>query len=431
MTGRRNTLLGFIAVQLIAVAVVAGSLTATATKPQPQSVATTSTSDRQTTVSIDRSRPFQITPLYDDPEIVSDVDLAAVLERVRPRFPRSGLKPNYVEHALRTWSVAATFEDPAVLSGAEMRDFLTDHGKFLASWSAQENIKPLLEDRTDGIAIRFDRKEGGSVHHDHWLACLTEAGVALNHRVYGPSRRDMTVGNVLQEALRDFRLDERETEWSAMAFGLWLVPATPGQKAVRSWQTGDGRRVSFDMLAERLIRGHGRFGVCGGTHRVYSLMLLWRLDEEFDILTPRVQDAVFAHLESVRDLITASQYEDGHWRSDWSRGKLALENPVDDAEYRRVIMTGHHLEWLSIAPVELHPPREVILKAARWIVKTTIEHSAEEVRGHFTFYSHVGNALAMWRKTSSAHFWRDWRKTHPFDPYDAPQKNSKNTIAGK
>ncbi|MEO1996376.1 MAG: hypothetical protein ABGZ17_13995 [Planctomycetaceae bacterium] len=260
---------------------------------------------------------------------------------------------------------------------------------------------------------------------------MTEAGVALDHPVYGPARRNMTIRNVLQEALRDFRLYERETEWSAMAFGLWLVPETPGKKATRSWQTGDGRRVSFDMLAERLIRGHGRFGVCGGTHRVYSLMLLWRLDEEFDILTPRVQEAVFAHLESVRDQITASQFDDGHWRSNWSQGKLDLENPVDDPEYRRVIMTGHHLEWLSIAPPELHPDREVILKAARWIIKTTISHSSEEVRDHFTFYSHVGNALAMWRKTSPAAFWSDWRKSHAFDSEAAANVESKRTATDK
>ena len=30
--------------------------------------------------------------------------------------------------------------------------------------------------------------------------------------------------DVLQEALRDFRLDETEVEWSALAFGLWIAP---------------------------------------------------------------------------------------------------------------------------------------------------------------------------------------------------------------
>jgi hypothetical protein len=157
------TLLGFIAVQVIAVAVVAVSLAAVGKNGLQPSTAGRTTSNNWATVSIDRAHPFQVTPLYDDAEIVSDAELAAVLERIRPRFPRAGLKPNHVEHALRTCGVSATFADPAVLSGAELRDFLTDHGKFLASWPAEEDIRPLLEVRADGVAIRFDRKTGGSV----------------------------------------------------------------------------------------------------------------------------------------------------------------------------------------------------------------------------------------------------------------------------
>jgi hypothetical protein len=75
--------------------------------------------------------------------------------------------------------------------------------------------------------------------------------------------------------LRDFRLDERETEWSVMSFALWMAP----QKTA-TWHNGQGRQITFDMLAERLMRNHKRDGVCLGTHRVYSLMLLVRLDDQ-------------------------------------------------------------------------------------------------------------------------------------------------------
>jgi hypothetical protein len=362
-----------------------------------------------TVVPVPRETPLTIEPLYDDPEVVSDDELAAVLRKVQPRFSRAQLKPNFVEHALRTWGAAAEFQDPAVMSGAALKEFLVDHGKYLASWGSE--VEPLLLDRPEGVAIRWGRETCASVHHDHWLASLTEAGVGLREPVFTPSRR-MTLYDALQEALRDFRVDEVETEWSALAFGLWLPP-------VSTWTNDAGREVSFDLLAERQMRGDQKLGVCSGTHRVYSLMVLIRLDDEHQVLSPAVRAAALKHLEQVRDALIASQFPDGHWPSNWADGAAAVNKPVQDELYRQVIATGHHLEWLAIAPRHLHPPREQILKAADWVIRTTVGQSQPQIAERYTFFSHVGQALALWRKTRPAEFWRTWEAAHPFDP-DAP-----------
>jgi hypothetical protein len=361
-------------------------------------------------VVIPRETPLVIEPFYDDSEIVSDAELAAVLAKVQPRFSGTQLKPNFVEHALRTWGLRAEFQDPSVMSGQALKDYLVDHGRYLASWG--EKVEPLLLDRPAGIAIRWGKETGASVHHDHWLASLTEAGVSLHEPVFTPTRRDMTIHEVLQQALRDFRVDEVETEWSALAFGLWLPPA-------KGWTTNNGREVSFDLLAERLMRGDKNLGVCAGTHRVYSLMVLIRLDDEHHILSPEVRQASHRHLERVRDLICESQFADGHWPSNWADGADAVTNPIDDELHKRVIATGHHLEWLAIAPQDLHPPREMILKAADWAIRTTTAQSRSQILERYTFFSHVGNALSLWRKTHPAEFWKAWEAAHPFDP-DAP-----------
>lgn len=351
-------------------------------------------------VRIERDLPLRVAALYDDPELIADFELAAVLGQVIPRFPPEQLKPNFVEHALRIWGVDATFDDPTALSGAQLRDVLIDNGRYLASWGTK--VEPLLVESADGIGVRWCKEDGASVHHDHWLACLTEAGVPLHEAIYTPAKHTRTLNDALQQALRDFRVDEREVEWSAMAFGLWLPP-------VKSWQTLDGRIVSFDTIARRLIRGEKRLGVCAGTHRVYSLALLLRLNEQFQILSPEMRDQVFAHLSSVRQLLIDSQFEDGHWPSNWERGAAAVSKPIDDPLYRKVIATGHHLEWLAIAPEELHPPREQIRKAARWAFETTVSRTPEQILEHYTFYSHVGGALALWRHTRPADFWRAWQ----------------------
>ncbi len=348
-------------------------------------------------VHIEREKPLRMESLYDDPQLVSDDELASVLKQVQPRFSPKNLRPNYVEHALRIWGEDARFSDPEVLSGVQLRDLLIDHGRYLASWG--DRVRPLLVESREGVEVRWGREEGASVHHDHWLACLTEAGVSLHESIYTPSQHVRTINDAVQQALRDFQIDGREVEWSAMAFGLWLPPT-------RSWQTLDGRTVSFDMLAHRLMRGDKRFGVCSGTHRLYSIVLLLQLDERSSILSPEVRNEMLAHMHAVRQSLIESQFEDGHWPSNWEKGAEAVKKPIEDTLQKKVIATGHHLEWLALAPEELHPPREQIRKAARWAIDTTLSRTPAQILEHYTFYSHVGGALSLWRKTRAADFWR-------------------------
>ena len=399
----------FIAVQVAVVAVFAAAY---ASMPAPLRHALNEEVTGATyfpAVEIPRREALVIEPLYDDHELVGDEELAAVLRHVQPRFDQRRLSPNFVEHALRAWGIDATFQDPRLPSGEGLKTVLLDHSIYTQSW--QDEAPPLLIEQPRGITIRWGEEPGASLHHDHLLASLTEAGVALDEPVYTPGRRDMTLEAILQESLRDFDLDEEEVEWSTLAYALWLPPVT-------SWRTLDGREMTFDRIAERIVRGHKQLGVCAGTHRVYSLMVLWRLDRELDdtILSDAVADEVYRYLERVRDLLSECQFDDGRWPSNWSAGRQAIDEPLPDDIHRQVVSTGHHLEWLAIAPEDLHPPRERIRRAAGWIINHTVNERPEAIERHYTFYSHVGNALALWRKTRPADFWRDWEERHPFEP---------------
>ncbi len=400
----KRPIAGLLVLQLVLISTVAWSYARLSPEDRGRIAQAVRNAPVAPVADIPRRRPLTVEPLYDDPRVVGDEELAAVLKLVRPRFDRHRLKPNYVEHALRTWGKDASFADPHVMSGPEMVAFLTDHATYARSWDGE--VEPLLIERPGGVAIRWGRSRGASVHHDHWLACLSEAGVSIDTPLRTASGRRYTFRDALVQALRDMRLDEREVEWSAMAFGLWIPPH-------RRWINDEGRLLSFDLLAQRLIRGHSRFGVCSGTHRVYSLALLLRLDEQFHILSPGVRDAVWQHLAYVRDLIRQSQFPDGHWPSNWAEGKRAVDAPIDDPEYRQVIATGHHLEWLAIAPRELHPPHEQIVRAARWVIHNTTSKTEQQIQRTYTFYSHVGNALALWRRTHPALFWSRWLGDHP------------------
>lgn len=382
----------FLAVQLIA-AVIAG-VTWVATPNQAATTLLAAVTPGKAIAS--RVEPYRVQPFYNRPDLVSDEDLRAVLAKVRPVFPRRGTKSNYIEHAVRVWGHDSTFADDAAWSGEEMVNYLTDHAKFASAWDRPVS---LMENRPNGVSVNWGSEIGQSVHHDHWLASLTEAGVPLEHPVFGPGRTNHTLADVLAEAVRDFELDEREAEWTAMAFGLWLPPT-------REWIGDRGRRFDFDMVAERLARGDCYSGVCAGTHRVYSLMLLVRLDDEFDILSDAGRATAWRYLGHTRDMIVDAQWDDGRWATNWPAGADAKLNKPDEPTYKQVIATGHHLEWLSIAPVELHPPAESIAKAMHWIIETTKARTDEEVAGHYTFYSHVGAAVANWRSEHPADAWR-------------------------
>ena len=421
------TFAGVILVQLVTVAAFGAAWTRLTPSQSDQilEVATGKTHFRP--VTIERTEALVVTPLYDDEEVVTDDELAAVLKQVQPRFSPDKLKPNHVEHALRTWHVDAEFQDPAVMSGADMRDFLLDHGRFLLSWNPE--TKPLLQDRDTGVYIRWGKESGASYHHDHTLACLTEAGVPLDFTVRTPRYPNRIFKQVIEQAIYDFDLDERETEWSAMAFGLWLAPT-------REWENSHRRKLSFDLIAKRQLRGHKQYGVCGGTHRLYSLMLLVRLDDLTrtqsesgeGILSDSIRAEAIEHLTTVRDILEVTQFEDGHWPYNWPDGADAVENPdTTYPKYRDVISTGHHLEWLAIAPESLHPPREMIHKAADWIIANVKSRTQEEMLDDYTFYSHVGNALCLWRNTNASKFWMAWEAEHPWQPEEKAVGETENT----
>jgi hypothetical protein len=312
-----------------------------------------------------------------------------------------------VEHALRAWRSEIEFENEELISGPQMVDYLLDTGAYVASWGDQHD--PILQPNNEGIAVRWASDRSASVHHDHMLASLAEAGVVLDRPVYTPARRT-TLREIFAEALRDFRLDERETEWSTMAFASFLAP----QKTA-AWRNSQGRYISFDMLATRLLRSHKKKGVCLGIHRVYSLMMLVRLDDEYgQLISQGTREEIFAFLSDVRQLIIDSQYENGSWPPNWADGAEAQANEdPEEKSYRRVIATGHHLEWLAIAPRELHPPHESIVRAAQWTIQNVRETPQDVIDSNYTFYSHVGNALALWRQTTPATFWANWRESHP------------------
>tara|TARA_R110002111_G_scaffold261984_1_gene336590 strand:- start:55860 stop:57050 length:1191 start_codon:yes stop_codon:yes gene_type:complete len=335
-----------------------------------------------------RLNPLQVAPLYDRPQIVSDEDLARVLYRLRPQFRGKSPQINYVDHALRFWGIEATFDDPKSLSGIEMRDILLDHRRFDQVWGTE--AKPLLVQNQYGIRPRVQQGLATSSHEDHTLASLAEVGTPVDYPIV-TSEGETTLAAMIQESLRSFSLNQLEYEWSTLVFALYLQDA-------HDWMTSEGQFVNFDLIADRIMRQQPTKGVCYGNHRLHALVMLLRVDDQTPILTKEGREKIIRYLKNITSMLVKTQSDEGFWDKNWDGHKLDLSSEkAFTPRARRILATGHAMEWWALAPQEVLPPEETLQKAGHWLVSSIQEMPESEIKNSYTFLSHAGRALALWR----------------------------------
>lgn len=346
--------------------------------------------DRDWLVPPLREQPLRIRPLYDCPDVVSDEQLRRVLLKLRPRLygPKTLLAD--VDHALRCWGPHAKFDDPQFVSGADLLGLLTDCRRFAELYGPQE--RPALYDTPFGVCCRVKEGLASTSHTDHTLTCLCEVGTPLSFPVVTPNRQT-ALRAMVEQALHDFDTTQIEYEWSAKTFALCLPPT-------KRWQSAEGQTLSFDLLADRIMREALPSGVCRGTHRLFTLMAYLRLDEEQPILSPGMRSRIEQFLKDANKRLVANQHEDGFWNGDWYFAPPTSSEPTQthgDELLWRIIITGHALEYWALAPKQLQPPRKVIVAGANWIVRTIETLPDEELRKNFSFLTHAVRALSLWR----------------------------------
>lgn len=342
------------------------------------------------------TEPVTVQPVRDVAEVVSDDQLVSVLNRLRPEFRGPEPKINFVDHALRFWGVEAAFEEETSLSGVELRELLTDHRRFRDAWG--KRTRPFLLPNTEGdvsyIAFRTKSGRATASHYDHTLAGLAEVGTPLDYPVNTPG------GELPLKAAFDFTrdmfsLNQGEYEWSVLVF-LHYMPQ------VKSWFTNEGQEVTWDILAQRLMRQRLASGVCYGNHRLYTLAMMLQLDGEYELLSEEGRLGVVTYLSDVSRRLAESQSEDGSWDGRWPGEEWDgpqpehVEGPLG-LKGDRLLATGHTLEWWAIAPDEVLPSAEVPIKAGQWLVHEIEGLSDSEIRQYYTFLSHAGRALSLWR----------------------------------
>jgi len=350
-----------------------------------------------------RPEPLVVEPRFDYEVVVTDEQLARVLARLGLEFQGSQTRIGFTDHALRFWTPAARFADPKLMSGEDMRRLLTDQRRFEEVYG--RDADPLLIDEGRGVRVRAFEGNTSSSHVDHTLACLAEVGTPLDFPII-TSGKQTTFRAIVEQSLRDFSLNQFEYEWSALAYVLLLPPT-------RSWHTSEGQEVSFDTLAERIMRETLPRGVCSGQHRMHALVMFLRIDDQMAetgeqrILSPPRRSQIIEYLQGITASFVRHQHPDGFWNGAWPTAAPESSTPSDregDLLRDRIIVTGHVMEWWALAPPEILPERTVLASAGQWLVRTIDSLSPEQLREFSSFLSHAGHALALWRGQDPAEF---------------------------
>jgi hypothetical protein len=333
-----------------------------------------------------RTQPRKIVPRYDRAEVVSDEQLRTVLLKLRPRLAGQKPKINHVDHALRFWGIEAEFSDEAYLDGQQMRSLLLNHDQFNQLWGAA--ARPLLIVTRRGVEVRTREGDATASHTDHTLAGLVEVGTPLSYPVK-TSHGQTTLAAMVKASLTNFSLNQGEYEWSALIQALCL-------EELSGWTTSEGQAIDFNRLCERLMRERLKQGVCFGNHRLFTLSALLQIDEQEHMLSPTTRKKVVEHLQNVTATLVRNQHAYGYWDGNWTSNAAASGEDLKETS-NRILATGHALEWWAIAPAEVQPPRETLVRAGQWLAATIDGLEEVAIRQNYTYLTHAGRALALWR----------------------------------
>ena len=366
-----------------------------------------------------RPVPLSVTPQYDYPFVVSDDQLRDVLRRLRPQFHGNRTRINNIDHALRFWTAAAEFTSGvtkplATLTDAELAQYndesyrdAAEHLKYLSGRDMVQLLtdarllarvqplapKSLLSDTdSGGTRVEVAMEPWASSHVDHTMACLAETGTPLGARLITPTR-PTSYESIVRQSIRDFSLNQQEYEWSALTFALFMPPH-------RSWITSEGQQVDFDLLARRIMRQTMPQGVCFGNHRLFTLVILLRVDDQHPILSPAVRAETMDYLAGMTTTLESTQHPAGFWNGSWPDATPETEPSESDGDRLtdRLLATGHALEWWALAPKELHPSDETLQRAGQWLARQlTDELTDRQIQSYYPFLTHAGNALTLWR----------------------------------
>lgn len=354
-----------------------------------------------------REQPLQLVPYTGLEETVTEEDLVTVLCAALPWWNPPCCPCAF--HELKLWGRNAVFTRAmtgvprsgdwlvnTLLNDAECR---ANTGPLGGAYllDSPYGIRPVLVGSEDAIEYR------GEGHYGQLLQIFAEAGVPAASRITTGSGRIGSLADVYQDALMRFSLAQ-ELEFIGCALAYWHPPE-------RTWQDQFGNEYSFDDLLRALMDRPLGKGACGGCHVPQAVVAILRVDEECGVLSDSVRRQAGQWLKRLVALLQDRWPATGGWDPSWAdaahTGSLWKDDRLD-----RIAVTGHHLEWMALAPLEARPASTLIKRA---IVSLVVDVRSLPPLKHQSFktllpVSHAARALAMMRRQDPYTTWLKYWK---------------------
>jgi hypothetical protein len=331
--------------------------------------------------------PLRVGPTMSFAQDLSQSQRSLVLNKLMGSDDKS---LGFLLHRLKVLGNPATiFFDRSIAEAYQKIIF--DHNTNLAYMGGQASLRRSRY----GVRCRSTANADGAAvsqrqaHTDLLLSICAEIGIPLDCPL-STEEGGGTVRDLLDDALANFDVKQREIEWSVAAFALYLAP-------YRGWLDRYDRPHTFDEAARELIASRiAPNSPCGGLHKFITLTYLMRIDASEKILSPGVRSDLHEYMEYAVRCMASAQNPEGSWSVGWyepfNMGTSALSRSNIAGE---MLATGHILEWILLLPEPSRPRRELVLKAIEWTRKAVLESSQGLVEDQYCPFVHSVYALSV------------------------------------
>jgi len=352
-----------------------------------------------------RPKPAPITIYPIEGWAPKEHDLVAAAEALRPYFRRNKVPVPLVYHTLRLWGPRVPFSASEV--PIDPREGLSGEGLFLRSLTDQVayeeytkfTLDRLLVPSPFGVQVVTSvvdvgwGQEWGSTHIGKYLQVMSDVDAPSDTPLMLAGNRPAKLSDVIQDEARRFH-PTQELEWVTCGLARYL--------AVTHWQNRFGQDLSFDELADILVKRPFGLSACEGTHAPYALATLLNVHATSPLLSEgKAQEARERLLEYTK-LLAGRQQPDGSWTAGWWEDEVHSkhkESGASDGSHGKITATGHILEWMMILPPDLRLDPAALRRAADFTL-ATLPTLREAILIDFHDYlpaSHALRALVMAR----------------------------------
>ncbi len=261
--------------------------------------------------------------------------------------------------------VDGRFDHPILSDSRKVLRLLTDgdFGGAVLRRTAIERTRHGIE-FVSTAATMAEHVRATESHRDQVLASLAELGLPLSTPVSADDE-NLTLKSAMADSLANFHLKQKELQWTAIAYALYLPPR-------KEWFNKFGERHTFDDLVNRLLVAPVEDSSCAGTHLGYALTLLYRADRTLaPILSQSVRNRLRQRLVRTVAAAIETQSQDGSWSGEWGRGLYSHSDQTPSTDVAdmngRLLVTGHLSEWLLYLPEEFGVPDDCLRRAGLWL----------------------------------------------------------------